>query len=214
MTTNKVMEMINAIFDGKPYRMEVNSADDNFENMEVRFRSDNVVFVEKGGAFVCTVNDPRIAREIAAALVTWANRQESSKSSGVHILVSAPIAQDPVNNSRESWYTRTVRMMTDDTIQRNMKDLQSIEASLASNRNETPELEDVRAAISICHAELRRRKETRATTSLRATERVSGPPVSPAKAYGSNEPGNPHPGTFHGTQICAACRNLDKNPGE
>ena len=213
MTTNKVMEMINAIFDGQSYELTPETYELSSE-FEIAFGKSEIAFNQPDGDFGAFIRNPRVAREIAAALVTWANRQESSKSSGVHILVSAPIAQDPVNNSRESWYTRTVRMMTDDTIQRNMKDLQSIEASLASNRNETPELEDVRAAISICHAELRRRKEVRTTDALRATERASGPPVSPAKAYGSNEPGNPHPGTFHGTQICATCRNLDKNPGE
>jgi hypothetical protein len=75
METRKVVEMIDAITEGMPYELEIDSA------TYLKLRETDFSFIdEQGGELVAPSVNPRTAREIAAALVAWADRKDGSIS--------------------------------------------------------------------------------------------------------------------------------------
>jgi hypothetical protein len=67
MNTEQVVEMIDAITEGKPYALKGNE-------LTVVFGPEEIAFMVKGKQVF--FEDPRIAREIAGGLIAWANRKE------------------------------------------------------------------------------------------------------------------------------------------
>lgn len=81
MNTNEVVAMIDAITEGRSYRLNVETTQSSDE-MYLGFDSDAVIFHGVGMSFLATVTDTRTAREIAGALVAWANRKEGKPEQG------------------------------------------------------------------------------------------------------------------------------------
>lgn len=72
MNTEQVIEMIDAITEGRPYALS------NGETMSVAFQDDIVTFFARVGG--SSIDNPRTAREIAGALVAWANHKDGSET--------------------------------------------------------------------------------------------------------------------------------------
>lgn len=77
MNTEQVVEMIDTITEGKPCNQTWESADlsDDLNMAAVKAR---VRFTIRGEVF--EIDNPRTAREIAGALIAWANRKEGSSA--------------------------------------------------------------------------------------------------------------------------------------
>lgn len=76
MNTEQVIEMIDAITEGGEYeKFELNG-----EQINIAIRDDEFVIAGLS-------NDPRTAREIAAALVAWANRKDGMMNGSVRAIL-------------------------------------------------------------------------------------------------------------------------------
>jgi hypothetical protein len=179
MNTEEVVEMIDAITEGKVYAT-------SFEGRSLSGKHDGQMTIAVGnsgfgfkiGRELFDVTDPRTAREIAGALVAWANRKDGEfnaihqdaqhaiegslglyvangvKKSGVgEADETNPTAPSPSDwkaikngyDSREEWYRRNVSRMTQETKNRNLKDL---DAMLGDSTNPA-ESRDIRKAMKI-----------------------------------------------------------------
>ena len=179
MNTEQVVEMIDAISEGRNYRLDVNTTQTSDE-MYVGFDSGAIVFHGVGMSFLSTVTDPRTAREIAGALVAWANRKDAQskpgelwleelKSKSIEAMGYDPVATQQVAafdansearapspedwkaikngyDSRANWYRRNVGRMSQETKDRNLKDLKAIQKTVPGG---SIEWSDIQAAIQI-----------------------------------------------------------------
>lgn len=108
MNTEQVVEMIDAITAGRPWGTEIGG---------LTVGSNSELF---GLAGYVDITEPQQAREIAGALVAWANRKEGAK-----VGFSEELAvTDPT--WREEWYRRNVNNMNSETRQRHIHDLKGI----------------------------------------------------------------------------------------
>jgi len=172
MNTEQVVAMIDAITEGKKYTTDWETAQDGLEDdlrIEVSGNSFNLIGLDR--RFVHVIRDPRAAREIAGALVAWANRKEGDPLSRtiqrrtVQAIVGdawneevnttnadkyGTIDGEPMvslrhGESREDWYRRNVGRMSQETKDRNLHDLKA----MLSGTSGKAEDDDIRAAIRI-----------------------------------------------------------------
>jgi hypothetical protein len=128
---------------------------------------------DEGANFLAKINNPRTAREIAGALVAWANRKEGDPLSRTiqRRTVQAIVGDDwneevntadevtglmnwqdvkSDNHPREEWYRRNVGQMSQETKDRNLKDLMAIKEQNATMVGpDQPSMLDLQAAIQI-----------------------------------------------------------------
>lgn len=162
MDTNEVVEMIDAITEGKYYAHGFSTNRDTI-TIEVGTNAENEAnefwfsSFTPGANFLAKIDDPRTAREIAGALVAWANRKEGflashHNGSGLEgTEVTAPSPADYIKiqsgrTTREEWYRNNVDRMSQETKDRNLKDLKEI---YADHRITKETRDDVQNAIMI-----------------------------------------------------------------
>jgi hypothetical protein len=75
LNTDEVVEMIDAITEGRPFTIGLEPEGDA-DGMSIEFGEAYVTFYDSFD-FSAQFDNPRTAREIAGALVAWANRKES-----------------------------------------------------------------------------------------------------------------------------------------
>lgn len=138
MNTEEVVAMIDAITAGKPF---VNRWESESDSLIVATSPEKFVMQDTGD-FVFTLRDPRTAREIAGALVAWANRKDGQLGA----LPSTDVDQTSSAGSRATWYRRSVGIMSQEAKNRNLKDLTAIQAQMHPNDVEQV---DIAAAIQI-----------------------------------------------------------------
>jgi hypothetical protein len=141
VNTEEVCKMIDDITEGKPFSRQ------NLNGEQV-----NIASQGDGFALAGTLTNPRTAREIAGALVAWANRKDGVTSNrNVQSDLLSEKKEKDVAIWRENWYHRNIRNMTRETMERNMSDLKKI-------RRSTPfpsdEFDDIQKAIDILHVAL------------------------------------------------------------
>lgn len=159
MNTDQVVEMIDAITEGRPYDHTWESANLS-DALHLATTGTMARFGIRGEVF--DVEDPRTAREIAGALVAWANRKQGHNVGAqflgrlaVSILSDGSVGFPSVNDwahikagrdSRANWYARNVKNMSQETKDRNLKDLIGIQAEM--HPNDMAQI-DIAAAIQI-----------------------------------------------------------------
>lgn len=168
MNTDEVCKMIDAITEGKEFTLSV-PVPVGENSLTLKFHEDEISIYGAHG-FATAIRNLRDIREIAAALVAWANRKDGTIDlAAMSILGSirwaelkksaeddtAPSIHDWANiksgrSTREEWYRRNVRHMTPETLKRNMKDLKEIKAQTPVG----PEYDDIQKAIDILHVAL------------------------------------------------------------
>lgn len=149
--------MIDAITEGKRYTLNVDGDELNQSSASFDFLQDGriAIGVTVPGLFAF-IDNPRTAREIAGALVAWANRKDPSANRELKPTTSIPeetikrqqsvYEQIPQPDSKEIWYLRTVGNMTPETKNRNLRDLLRIYNDLHPNSEEAV---DTQKAIQI-----------------------------------------------------------------
>lgn len=183
MNTEEVVAMIDAITEGGYYAhafetkqdtitIEVGGAtsvDDNAADGEFWFSS-----FTPGANFLAKIDDPRTAREIAGALVAWANRKEGFTegkarresfdlllSDESHRVFTGKVTERQLtvygqlndgkkkvgNSSRADWYRRNVENMSQETKDRNLKDLRVIGAAATTHAERVDIWEAVRILL-------------------------------------------------------------------
>jgi hypothetical protein len=153
VNTEEVCKMIDDITEGRPKQVTWEGDAGEYDSITLRTISGAFQFTQHGnGAFVFQSDDPRTAREIAGALVAWANRKDGVTSNrNVQSDLLSEKKEKDVAIWRENWYHRNIRNMTRETMERNMSDLQKI-------RRSTPfpsdEFDDIQKAIDILHVAL------------------------------------------------------------
>jgi hypothetical protein len=125
MNTDQVVEMIDAITEGRRYLFNVDEA------TTIVFSPEHFEVVdEHGDELVASIDNERLAREIAGALVAWANRKQGTEERlTINAFLSAiGVPQDAVkiNSSRQDWYARNIQFMDVPTLRRNFDDLMRI----------------------------------------------------------------------------------------
>lgn len=96
MNTEEVVAMIDAITEGKNTKIKWDGAALTGD-LSIDSRVDSIRFAIKGDAF--DIAHPRIAREIAGALVAWANRKEgwaNNTSRAIEAMGYDPVAMQQV----------------------------------------------------------------------------------------------------------------------
>lgn len=79
MNTEEVTKMIDAITEGKNYTLEI-KGDKETGVVEIVF-TDSRFYIKLAEGWGTEHTNPRIAREIAGALIVWANRKEKNRPS-------------------------------------------------------------------------------------------------------------------------------------
>lgn len=77
MNANEVCAMIDAITEGKPYTLKVEGEEES-ANTFLYLGNESVVIQESDSGRASVVKNPRVAREIACALVAWANQKDGN----------------------------------------------------------------------------------------------------------------------------------------
>lgn len=77
MNTEEVVAMIDAITEGKDYVLRPKVIE-GYQGIAIGVSDDSVLFSTEGDPLGTRIEDPRTAREIAGALVAWANRKEGN----------------------------------------------------------------------------------------------------------------------------------------
>lgn len=78
MNAEETCKMIDIITEGRPYVLTVKTAALSCDDMSIRINPESIYFFDVPADFMAMVDDPRVAREIAGALVAWADRKERS----------------------------------------------------------------------------------------------------------------------------------------
>lgn len=171
MNTEEVVAMIDAITDGRTFTLDVNTIEGE-PSIAAKFTMDEVSIYGQGG-FATAIDDPRTAREIAGALIAWANRKDGlvSWDTAKSVTIYGQDLRDAIrdkrttsipeelkhygelggtkrvgNSSYADWYRRNVENMTQETKDRNLKDLLGIQEDVSIVSEEHA---DICAAIDI-----------------------------------------------------------------
>lgn len=168
MNTDQVVEMIDAITEGKTFRTNWEGANET-DTLEMLSGPDGIKLGNLQMQFVFDMTNPRTAREIAGALVAWANRKQGHDVGAqflgrlaVSIIADGSVEFPSVNDwahikagrdTRANWYARNIKNMTQETKDRNLKDLQA----MLSGTSGKAEDDDIRAAIQILESNGARR---------------------------------------------------------
>lgn len=164
MNTEEVCAMIDAITEGKPFTLNIGTGV-NFE-----FGPNGVSLIADEIGVLARFTDARPSRELAGALIAWANRKDGftpppkndmtelelkniqRDTFATHEKFLSAFATKSDENQvrtwvwREEWHRRNVGRMTPETRDRNLKDLVEIQAELHPN---DPQQADLAAAIEI-----------------------------------------------------------------
>jgi hypothetical protein len=164
MNTEEVVAMIDDITDGRP---SVNGWENAVTGpgFILATAPQKIVMGDARDAFNFVITDERVAREIAGALVAWANRKgnlvgenERAVSKLNSLSVVKPkfkVIHNPGehanpkvlrSNWRAEWFRRNVGNMSQETKNRNLKDLREIQKTLSGG---SLEWDDAQAAIQI-----------------------------------------------------------------
>lgn len=167
MNIDQVRAMIDAIHKREDHviRAEVS---DGWPSMIAGFSSDEILFDIEGSS--TKMSDPTFARQLAGALILWANKQEGIRPENgdemetlIKFCALFDVVDDthPVNNSRADWYARMTPLMTVETLKRNRADLNVIAKELAKSHAPAArtELADINRAIDYIHHELKKKGE-------------------------------------------------------
>lgn len=169
MNTEEVCAMIDAITEGRKYVYENNGG-----TSRMTVDEDGISF---SAEITFLIEQPRTAREIAGALVAWANRKEGNANEVEAFRVAAEfkpttsipeeivkrqqaVYEPPATNNkvpgcwRADWYRRNVTSMSQETKDRNLKDLRGIweagkSTAMRSSTMTKEEASDIYAAIVI-----------------------------------------------------------------
>jgi hypothetical protein len=172
MDAEQVCEMIDTITEGRNYDLEIKGANDTGE-CRLQFASGSFSLALLEG-WATEIDDPRTAREIAAALIAWANHKDgivfdqltaAANLAAMRKSPTAPTVEDWAEiksgrSSREEWYRRNVERMSLETLKRNKEDLKGIRANLPTH-SPTRETDwaDINKAINIINDELLKRDQ-------------------------------------------------------
>lgn len=143
--------MIDAITAGVQYELHVKNERHDDDDMLVTFHESDVTFHDNFDTYV-VVNDPRVAREIAGALVAWANRKDPSATAGFPPFVLSESSREThfeeatESGNREEWYRQNVQRMGYAMKNRNLRDLEAAYNGLHPNSEEAV---DILGAIHI-----------------------------------------------------------------
>lgn len=85
LNADEVVEMLDAITSGREF--STNWTPMAGEKLHILTRDDSFVIGMGNVPNIVSLGDPRTAREIAGALVAWANRKESQPDSGLMEIV-------------------------------------------------------------------------------------------------------------------------------
>lgn len=173
MNTEEVVAMIDAITEGRYYahgfetKQDIITIEVGREGPHLGNNTDEFWFSSftPSANFLAKINDPRTAREIAGALVAWANRQDSNKQDAETmsaIVWGSPArvaskeigmadGETSMRESREEWYRRNVHHMTRGTLERNFNDLKEV---LDLSPIGSEEALDCQKAMNILHDSL------------------------------------------------------------
>lgn len=80
MTPEKVCQMIDTIYEGEPYSLEIKGVGGSVcggDDLRITVTPEYVTVMSTDLLTTCDITDPRQAREIAAALVAWADHKEA-----------------------------------------------------------------------------------------------------------------------------------------
>lgn len=152
MRSEDVVEMIDAITEGRDYDHIWQSETDP---LHLAVREEMVLFHD-GEGFIFQIRDPRTAREIAGALVAWANRKEGTPITS-ELKPTTSIPEEVVKRqqaiyergnfgSHADWYRRSVKHMGQEAKDRNLRDLLAILNGTMIGPDESA---DISAAIQI-----------------------------------------------------------------
>lgn len=157
MNTEQVVEMIDAISEGRTYGF-MPSVTEASDTLNFTFNK-NEINIFSGEDFAACVENPRTARELAGALIVWANKQEDATvhpdmAVGFMRLMGmngAPGKYDRDDCWREKWYRIHAPNMTKETLKVNMRDLNKLKDTFIVERgNGHWSVSDVQKAINIC----------------------------------------------------------------
>jgi hypothetical protein len=157
VTNEEIMQMLDAIHAKKPYVYKLSDVD-IFE-----FKSDRVKSTYRCGHGF-TFDDVETARNLAGALIVWANVQEDYTPTGDEMaalvklagFVEWPTKHHPVNQSRAEWYAKMTPLMSIETLKRNKSDLRKI-ALQANKERDHATLRDANRALDFIHYELKQK---------------------------------------------------------
>lgn len=166
-----ITKMMDTLRDNKPFKLKAvvsNFKEDNPDELHVFFGKKSVMFWDgDGNEFAVKTSDVSVIRNLAGALILWANYQDKLNPSGEETFAAfrlfgwhrTPNDSEAINGTRTKWYARTVGMMTPQTLQRNFEDLTAIENEMASKTKvDTEELRDIRVARNILWSEMCKRE--------------------------------------------------------
>ena len=141
MNTEEVVAMMNAITEGAQWSRTIEGEAES-DSLRFAVEADRVLLGTLDYDYVCEIQNPRTAREIAGALVAWANRKDGQLGA----LPNTDVDQTSSAGSRATWYRRSVGIMSQEAKNRNLKDLTAIQAQMHPNDVEQV---DIAAAIQI-----------------------------------------------------------------
>jgi hypothetical protein len=169
MNTEQVTAMIDAITDGQEtvFNWEgINLSDD----LKLDIGTNGMGFLVGRERF--DLNDSRVAREIAGALIAWADRKDgdplskTAQRQTVQTIVgdawneevdTVDEDQEPLIDGkrnivwREDWYRRNVGRMSRETMERNLEDLKVISKTTSAGSSDW---DDIQKAMNILHDSL------------------------------------------------------------
>lgn len=152
MNTEQVVEMIDAITEGRNYTLAI-PGDKESGEAEIVFTPSRF-YIKLTEGWGTEHDNTRLAREIAGALIAWANRKEggstaAAKSPVIWETKSPRIGKNSADSrgglSRADWYARNVHQMSQEAKDRNLRDLKTFLTTDESAGQEA----DIQTAIQI-----------------------------------------------------------------
>lgn len=168
MNTEQVVEMIDAISEGKPYQLAPSVDASSVDDLLVRFQPDGITFTELSNQFEALITDPRVAREIAGALVAWANQKQGGNvdlATVVKLFGDGRPEFPSVNDwadikcgrqTAKYWYLRNVRNMSVESLNRNLESIKDNQKNISGGSILWDDLVD---AIDVIKAEIKFRED-------------------------------------------------------
>jgi hypothetical protein len=148
--SKQVIEMLDAIFEGREWEIEIKPGD------RLMLDKDGITFSPRIDTLF-EIDNPSIARQIAGALVSWANKvDDTAPLTGPEVMATMKlfdwatprIEHHSVNKTRTEWYHRNVQIMTPKTMMRHFRDLKVLEKCYSREGNDI-QLMDVGNSIDI-----------------------------------------------------------------
>lgn len=179
MDTKEVVAMIDAITEGRPYTLNLG------EGVNFEFGPNGISLIADGIGVLARLTKGRPTREIAGALVAWANRKEGKLDTSnkalalVDTLVSSQVDYPSVNDwsnltsgriTFEAWYKLHVPNMGPEAIEKNIKALEDMRREWAPS---SVKFHDTGKALEILKKAMPEGSVWRATWYRRSVENMS-----------------------------------------